>query len=283
MRYDVAIVGTGPAGLEAAITLKIRKKNIIVIGKKDASSKVRSAERIDNYLGIPAVSGDELAKKMLDHAESMGVEITEGRVSMIYPYGEYFAIQCGEEILEATSVILCAGVAPAKTIPGESEYLGRGVSYCATCDAAMYKDKKAVVVSYSPAFEEEAEFLRKYASEVIYLPVYDAGDLKLEGVTVEKANPLEIKGAMKANTLVTDKGEIATDGVFVLRDQIAPSSMVPGLETEGSAVKCARDMSTSIPGLFAAGDITGAPYQLIKASGEGLTAALSAVSYLSRK
>ena len=283
MRYDVAIVGTGPAGLEAAITLKIRKKNIIVIGKKDASSKVRSAERIDNYLGIPAVSGDDLAKKMLDHAESMGVEITDGRVSMIYPYGEYFAIQCGEEILEATSVILCAGVAPAKTIPGESEYLGRGVSYCATCDAAMYKDKKAVVVSYSPAFEEEAEFLRKYASEVIYLPVYDAGDLKLEGVTVEKANPLEIKGAMKANTLVTDKGEIATDGVFVLRDQIAPSSMVPGLETEGSAVKCARDMSTSIPGLFAAGDITGAPYQLIKASGEGLTAALSAVSYLSRK
>ena len=283
MRYDVAIVGTGPAGLEAAITLKIRKKNIIVIGKKDASSKVRSAERIDNYLGIPAVSGDDLAKKMLDHAESMGVEITDGRVSMIYPYGEYFAIQCGEEILEATSVILCAGVAPAKTIPGESEYLGRGVSYCATCDAAMYKDKKAVVVSYSPAFEEEAEFLRKYASEVIYLPVYDAGDLKLEGVTVEKANPLEIKGAMKANTLVTDKGEIATDGVFVLRDQIAPSSMVPGLETEGSAVKCARDMSTSIPGLFAAGDITGAPYQLIKASGEGLTAALSAASYLSRK
>ncbi len=283
MRYDVAIVGTGPAGLEAAITLKIRKKNIIVIGKKDASSKVRSAERIDNYLGIPAVSGDDLAKKMLDHAESMGVEITEGRVSMIYPYGEYFAIQCGEEILEATSVILCAGVAPAKTIPGESEYLGRGVSYCATCDAAMYKDKKAVVVSYSSAFEEEAEFLRKYASEVIYVPVYDAGDLKIEGVTVEKANPVEIKGAMKAHTLVTDKGEIATDGVFVLRDQIAPSSMVPGLETEGSAVKCARDMSTSIPGLYAAGDITGAPYQLIKASGEGLTAALSAVSYLSRK
>lgn len=282
MRYDVAIVGTGPAGLEAAITLKIRKKNIIVIGKKNSSGKVRSAEKIDNYLGIPAVSGDDLAKKMLDHAESMGVEITEGRVSMIYPYGEYFAIQSGEEIIEATSVILCAGVAPAKTIPGESEFLGRGVSYCATCDAAMYKDRKAVVVSYSPAFEEEAEFLRKYASEVIYVPVYDAGDLKIEGVEIFQGKPVEIKGAMKANTLVTDNGELQTDGVFVLRDQIAPSSMVPGLETEGSAVKCGRDMSTSIPGLFAAGDITGAPYQLIKASGEGLVAALSAVSYLNK-
>ena len=282
MRYDVAIVGTGPAGLEAAITLKIRKKNIIVIGKKDSSGKVRSAEKIDNYLGIPAVSGDDLAKKMLDHAESMGVEITEGRVSMIYPYVEYFAIQSGEEIIEAASVILCAGVAPAKTIPGESEFLGRGVSYCATCDAAMYKDKKAVVVSYSPAFEEEAEFLRKYASEVIYVPVYDAGELKIEGVDIFKGKPVEIKGAMKANTLITDNGEIQTDGVFVLRDQIAPSSMVPGLETEGSAVKCGRDMSTSIPGLFAAGDITGAPYQLIKASGEGLVAALSAVSYLNK-
>lgn len=282
MRYDVAIVGTGPAGLEASITLKIRKKNIIVIGKKDSSGKVRSAEKIDNYLGIPAISGDDLAKKMLDHAESMGVEITEGRVSMIYPYGEYFAIQSGEEIIEAASVILCAGVAPAKTIPGESEFLGRGVSYCATCDAAMYKDKKAVVVSYSPAFEEEAEFLRKYASEVIYVPVYDAGELKIEGVDIFKGKPVEIKGAMKANTLITDNGEIQTDGVFVLRDQIAPSSMVPGLETEGSAVKCGRDMSTSIPGLFAAGDITGAPYQLIKASGEGLVAALSAVSYLNK-
>lgn len=282
MRYDVAIVGTGPAGLEAAITLKIRKKNIIVIGKKNSSGKVRSAEKIDNYLGIPAVSGDDLAKKMLDHAESMGVEITEGRVSMIYPYGEYFAIQSGEEIIEATSVILCAGVAPAKTIPGESEFLGRGVSYCATCDAAMYKDKKAVVVSYSPAFEEEAEFLRKYASEVIYVPVYDAGNLKIEGVEIFQGKPVEIKGGMKANTLVTDNGELQTDGVFVLRDQIAPSSMVPGLETEGSAVKCGRDMSTSIPGLFAAGDITGAPYQLIKASGEGLVAALSAVSYLNK-
>lgn len=282
MRYDVAIVGTGPAGLEAAITLKIRKKNIIVIGKKDSSGKVRSAEKIDNYLGIPAVSGDDLAKKMLDHAESMGVEITEGRVSMIYPYGEYFAIQSGEEIIEAASVILCAGVAPAKTIPGESEFLGRGVSYCATCDAAMYKDKKAVVVSYSPAFEEEAEFLRKYASEVIYVPVYDAGELKIEGVDIFIGKPVEIKGAMKANTLITDNGEIQTDGVFVLRDQIVPSSMVPGLETEGSAVKCGRDMSTSIPGLFAAGDITGAPYQLIKASGEGLVAALSAVSYLNK-
>ena len=77
MRYDVAIIGTGPAGLEAAITLKIRKKNIIVIGKKDSSNKVRSAERIDNYLGIPAVSGDNLAAKMLEHAQSMGVEITD--------------------------------------------------------------------------------------------------------------------------------------------------------------------------------------------------------------
>ncbi len=280
MRYDVAIVGTGPAGLEAAITLKIRKKNTILIGKKDSSAKVKSAEKIDNYLGIPAVSGEELAEKMLDHASSMGVEITEGRVTMIYPYGEYFAIQCGEEIIESTSVILCTGVAPAKTLPGENEYLGRGVSYCATCDAAMYKEKKAVVISYSPDYEEEAVFLRKYASEVIYIPMYKEAVPALEGITLSGEKPAEIKGALKANTLVTDKGEIKTDGIFVLRDQISASSLVPGLETEGSAVKCDRKMATSIPGLFVAGDIAGEPYQLIKAAGEGLTAALSAVKYL---
>ena len=153
MRYDTAIIGTGPAGLEAAITLTIRKKSIILIGKKNSSNKVRSAEKIDNYLGIPAVSGDELARKMLDHAARMGVEITDGRVTLIYPYGEYFGIQCGEDMIEAKTVILATGVAPANTLPGENEFLGRGVSYCATCDAAMYKDKKAIVVSYSKDYE----------------------------------------------------------------------------------------------------------------------------------
>ena len=289
MRYDVAIIGTGPAGLEAAITLKIRKKNIILIGKKDASAKVRSAERIDNYLGIPAVSGDDLAKKMLDHAESMGVEITDGRVTLIYPYGEYFGIQSGEEIIEATSVILATGVAPAKTLPGENEFLGRGVSYCATCDAAMYKEKKAIVVSYSADYEEEAVFLKKYASEVVYIPMYEMGDTKEvaemraedSGISIVSEKPVEINGGFKADTLVTKTGEIKTDGIFVLRDQISAASLVPGLEMDGTAVKCSRDMSTSVKGLFVAGDIAGAPYQLIKAAGEGLTAALSAVKYLS--
>ena len=305
MRYDTAIIGTGPAGLEAAITLTIRKKNIVLIGKKNSSNKVRSAEKIDNYLGIPAVSGDELARKMLDHAASMGVEITEGRVTLIYPYGEYFGIQCGEEMIEATTVILATGVAPANTLPGENEFLGRGVSYCATCDAAMYKGKKAIVVSYSADYEEEAEFLKKYADEVTYIPMYKAkapattsaqanasgtaeetlsgtyGELaSVPGITVMNGKPLEIKGGFKANTLVTDQGDIQTDGIFVLRDQISAASLVPGLETEGGNVKCQRDMSTSVPGLFAAGDIAGAPYQLIKAAGEGLTAALSAVKYL---
>ena len=282
MRYDTAIIGTGPAGLEAAITLTIRKKYIILIGKKNSSNKVRSAEKIDNYLGIPAVSGDELARKMLDHAASMGVEITDGRVTLIYPYGEYFGIQCGEDMIEATTVILATGVAPANTLPGENEFLGRGVSYCATCDAAMYKGKKAIVVSYSADYEEEAVFLKKYADEVAYIPMY-AGDSEIAsvpGITVLNGKPLEIKGGFKANTLVTDQGEMQTDGIFILRDQISAASLVPGLETEGGNVKCSRDMSTSVPGLFAAGDIAGAPYQLIKAAGEGLTAALSAVKYL---
>ena len=88
MRYDTAIIGTGPAGLEAAITLTIRKKNIILIGKKNSSNKVRSAEKIDNYLGIPSVSGDDLAQKMLDHAASMGVEITEDKVNAVYSMGQ---------------------------------------------------------------------------------------------------------------------------------------------------------------------------------------------------
>ena len=172
-RYDIAVVGTGPAGLEAAITAKVRNKSVLLLGSKGASDKVAKAHTIQNYLGLPEVSGEDMAKAFLDHAKGMGVEITEDKVNAIYSMGQYFAIQCHGGDYEASSVIVAAGMTAMKPFPGEMENLGRGVSYCATCDAALYKGRTAIILAYSKEDEEEAEFLAERAESVTYIPMYD--------------------------------------------------------------------------------------------------------------
>jgi len=280
-RFDIAVIGTGPAGLEAAITAKVRNKTVLLLGNKGSSDKVSKAHTIQNYLGLPEVSGEDMAKAFLNHAKSMGVEITENKVNAVYSMGQYFAIQCHNGDYEASSVIIAAGLTAMKPFPGEMEFLGRGVSYCATCDAALYKGKSAIIVAYSENDEEEAEFLAERAEKVYYLPQYDyKGSL---GGNIEVS--VDVKPASIAYTdgtafLATDKDTYKADGIFILREQIAPSQLVPGLQMDGNHIAVDRSMATNIKGLFACGDITGTPYQYIKAAGEGNVAALSAVSYL---
>ncbi|MBO6127867.1 MAG: NAD(P)/FAD-dependent oxidoreductase [Pseudobutyrivibrio sp.] len=280
-RFDIAVIGTGPAGLEAAITAKVRNKTVLLLGNKGSSDKVSKAHTIQNYLGLPEVSGEDMAKAFLNHAKSMGVEITEDKVNAVYSMGQYFAIQCHNGDYEASSVIIAAGLTAMKPFPGEMEFLGRGVSYCATCDAALYKGKSAIIVAYSENDEEEAEFLAERAEKVYYLPQYDyKGSL---GGNIEVS--VDVKPASIAYTdgtafLATDKDTYKADGIFILREQIAPSQLVPGLQMDGNHIAVDRSMATNIKGLFACGDITGTPYQYIKAAGEGNVAALSAVSYL---
>jgi len=281
-RVDVAIIGTGPAGLSAAITAKIRNKSMLLFGSKDSSEKVQKAHAIQNYLGLPNVAGADLQKAFLDHIASMDIEIKDEKITMVMPMGEYFSLQGANEIYEATTVILAAGTAPNKTYPGEEEFLGRGVSYCATCDAALYKGKTVVIIGSSPKEEAEADFMTEYASSVTYIPLYrDEVHLKDE-VEVLREIPQRIEGKMKATTLVTNAGAHEYDGIFILRESMSPVQLVPGLEMEDGHVKVDRGLHTNVPGLFAAGDITGAPYQYAKATGEGNVAILSAVSYIDR-
>ena len=280
-RYDIAVIGTGPAGLEAAITAKVRNKSVLLIGGKGSSDKVSKAHTIQNYLGLPDVAGAEMAKAFLDHATGMGIEITEDKVNAVYSMGQYFAIQCHNGDYEASSVIIAAGMTTMKPFPGEMENLGRGVSYCATCDAALYKGKTAIILAYSEEDEPEAEFLAERADTVYYLPQYEyngnlSGNIK---VTCDvKPGTIEMKDGVAV--LITDGDTFSADGIFILRQQIAPSQLVPGLKMDGNHVEVDRQMNTNIKGLFACGDITGTPYQYIKAAGEGNVAALSAVSYL---
>ena len=280
-RYDIAVIGTGPAGLEAAITAKVRNKSVLLLGSKTSSDKVSKAHTIQNYLGLPDISGEDMSRAFLDHATSMGVEITEDKVNEVYSMGEYFAIQCHGADYEASSVIVAAGMTAMKPFKGEMENLGRGVSYCATCDAALYKGRTATILAYSEEDEEEAEFLAERAEAVTYLPQYDySGTLGGNITVVEKVKPVSIDMEDGKSVLVTDGDTYRADGIFILRTQIAPSQLVPGLEMDGNHVKVDRTMATNIKGLFACGDITGTPYQYIKAAGEGNVAALSAVGYL---
>ena len=266
--------------MSAALTATNRNKTVLLLGSRDMSEKIVKAHEIRNYPGLPAVKGTEMAEAFRNHLEKAGITITEGRVGAVYAMGDYFALQIGEEMREAKAVILATGVVNANPLPGEKELLGRGVSYCATCDAPLYRGKSAAVIGYSPREEAEAAFLSVVCSDVTYFPVYREETNLPEKVQVirEKVTGIVQEGGKRI--VRTENGEYRTDGVFVLREAVAPDNLVPGLETEGAHVKVNRKMETNLPGVFAAGDLTGLPYQYVKAAGEGNVAAISAAQYL---
>lgn len=280
-RYDVAIIGTGPAGLSAAITLKIRNKNIILFGSKDLSSKVAKAHEIQNYLGLPAISGEALAKKFASHIESMGIEITQEQITTVYSMGDYYSLLSkNNQMYDVSAVILATGVNFGKPYPGEKEFLGIGVSYCATCDAPLYRGKTVAIIGASPKEEAEADFISEIAGKVYYIPLYKEKVNVKEAITVVEDVPTAIEGEMKAEKLILKNQELTVDGIFILRESVLPEQLVPGLEMDGNHIAVNRRMETNLAGCFACGDIVGMPYQYIKSAGEGNVAAISAVGYL---
>ena len=283
MRYDIAIIGTGPAGLSAAITAKIRNKSVLLIGSKDLSPKVTKAHAIQNYLGLPNIPGADLGAAFQASIDSVGVTVTEDKITAAYNLGDYYGLQGAETIYEASTLILATGMIPGKLLPGEEALLGRGVSYCATCDAALYRGKTVAVIGYSAKEEHEAAFLSEIAACVSYFPMYkDIASLP-ESVRVIREKPVEIRQENGLRQVVTAENWYGFDGVFILRDSISPGQLVPGLEIENNHVKVDRTMATNLPGCFACGDVVGLPYQYIKSAGEGNVAALSAAAYLDTK
>ena len=281
-RYELAVIGTGPAGISAAITATIRNKKVLLLGSKNLSEKMAKAYEIQNYPGFPAVRGSDLVAAMQRHLDQLGITVMEKRINAIYTMGDHFVLQSGEEMTEATAVILATGVVQGKPLPGEKEMLGHGVSYCATCDAALYRGKPVAVIGYSPREEGEAAFLSEVCSEVLYFPVYPDEVRLPNSVKVIREKVIGIEQKDDKRQVVTAAGSYPADCVFVLREAVAPGQLVPGLATEGAHVTVNRRMETNLPGCYACGDLTGTPYQYIKAAGEGNVAALSAVGYLDR-
>jgi len=281
--YDLLVVGGGPAGLSAALNARRRNKKVLLVAKETISSKLRPAGRIENYPGLPGVSSPELAERFREHAVAAGVEIKKEEVINIQPQESGFFVMGKNEGFEAAAVILATGAPQKATLPGEVELAGRGVSYCATCDGMFFRGRDVMVISQLPAGEEEAAFLAGICRKVYYLPEYK-GEYNLPpGVELVNGKALRLEGEGQLERVVTTAGEYKVAGVFLERAGLPPEQLYPGLAMADEAIQVDRRMATNIPGLFAAGDCTGRPWQIAKAVGEGQVAALSAVQYLAER
>ena len=289
MLFDTAIIGTGPAGLSAALNLKLHNKEILWFGSKDFSVKVAKSEKIANYPGMGYISGADLNAKFEEHRKAMDIEITDQMVTGISVMKKKFMLSAGSDVYTAKTILLATGTATGKGFEGEDTYLGSGVSYCATCDGFLYKGKTIAVYCQDPRFEHEVDYLAEIAEKVYLSALYKGGKYGKGGTQeagTEKIEKLpaaikKVDGAMKLSSIeLTDGTVIDTEALFCLRNAIAPTTLLKKIELDGPHVVVGRDMSTNIPGCFAAGDCTGRPYQIAKCVGEGNIAAHSIIEYL---
>ena len=281
MIYDAAIIGTGPAGLSAALNLKIHEKNFIWIGSRTLSDKVGKAECISNYPGFSHVTGEELNASFAAQIADMGIEITEQMVNSIMPFSGHYALMAGSEFYEANAIILATGIANTVTLPGEQELVGKGVSYCAICDGNLYRGKTIAVSCNNSRFEHEVRYLSELAAKVYYFPLYQNVGVHEENTEIMTDKVTEIVGEKRADGIrLSDGSVLAVDGIFCLRDSVALATLLPKIERENGHIAVDRSMATNLPGVYAAGDCTGRPYQYTKAVGEGNVAAHSVLSYL---
>ena len=278
--FDTIIIGTGPAGISAALTLKQLNINFLWMGTNKLSYKINSAEKIRNYPGLSSVSGQEMKEAFLKQINDMNIEILDKQVTGVYDLSTHYAVLCGQDTYEAKTIVLGLGVEAIKPIPGEIELLGQGVSYCATCDGFLYKGKDIIVSSSSKGFEHEVKYLADLAKNVTFIPLYKDYEVENANVTVIKGMPKKITKENKKIYLDINDSKIEADGIFMLKAAISPAVLVPGLEASEGHIVVDRQMNTNLKGVFACGDCTGRPYQYAKAVGEGNVAAHSIVNYL---
>ena len=285
---DCIIVGSGVAGISAALTLQSNKKSFLIFGNENLSEKIEKAEKIHNYPGLPDVTGEQFVSALKGQLQQAEIAIKTEKVAGVYALNEKFLLltQDGKQY-ESRTVILACGVESIKQIDGEETFLGRGVSYCATCDGFLYKGKTIAVVCTTKRLEHEIGYLADFADKVYLIPMYKGVEIERENVTIIRKMPTAIMGTKRVETLTFSAPPSAelpallpVDGVFMLRESVSPAVLVGGLQTEDGHVVVNRDMSTNIQGCYAAGDCTGRPYQYAKAVGEGNIAAHSVSEFL---
>ncbi len=301
--YDIAVVGGGPAGLTAALYAGRALKRTLLLEAGLPGGELLNTEAIEDYPGFNSITGPELASKMAEHALSFGAELVSARVSAIVPLpdGRQRIEVEEEEPYYAKAVIVTAGGQPRKLeVPGEQEYAGRGVSYCAVCDGAFFRGEHLAVVGGGDAAIEEAAFLTRYASKVTV--IHRREEFRAQPLLLERArqNPKieflldtvveEITGDESRvtslrlrNVRTGERSEFAVGGVFIFVGFIPNTQLVAGHvehDAQGYYLTDAN-MRTSIPGIFAAGDVRAQlTRQVTTAVGDGTTAAIAATKYV---
>ena len=281
MQYDLIVLGSGPAGLAAAVAARGRGKTALVIGNRWQDSPLAKAEKIDNYLGLPGRTGYELLEEFQKHAEGAGVEFVNGRAISLMAWNG-FTVTVGSDAYQGRALIMSPGVVRQTKFTGEQEYLGRGVSYCATCDGMLYRGKDVVVAGRTADAPEEAKYLKSIGCNVTYTAPKKPAELA-DDIPFVQAGKVEIQGGQTVTGVSLDGTEVPCACVFVLRASLAPTDLLPALETENGYIKVDRAMKTNVEGVFACGDCTGTPLQVAKAVGEGHIAGLSACEYLDKQ
>lgn len=297
---DLIVIGGGPAGLTAGIYGMRAGLDLLLLEKFSPGGQVINSYEIENYPGfVEPVPGWELMAHMEDQARRLGVPIESAEVTAVSKQDLLFKVETGSGTLSAKSVIIASGAQSRKLgVPGEKEFLGRGVSYCATCDGAFYKDKVTVVVGGGDVALEEAHFLTRFSSRVRLIHRRDSfrgtdilqkrviGDPKISTVfntVVESVNGEDKVTSVSIKNVITGEREkLETDGVFIFVGyDPATSYLDSSLLNEKKEVVVDMNMRTGIEGLFAAGDLrSGSRRQIVMAAADGATAALSAYDFL---
>jgi thioredoxin reductase (NADPH) len=303
--YELAIIGGGPAGLAAALYAKRAALNAVLIERGTFGGQVAITKYVENYLGFKKISGLELSEKFLEHAQSSGIELIRKEVEGLTPGPELHSVKLeGNQTIHAGAVILATGSSPRKlNVPGEQRLMGKGVSYCATCDGFFFKDQKVVVVGAGDTATEETLYLSKIVKRVHMVhiePTMQACKIlqnRLMGQCNVEIHPnstvAEIEGDENRVTSVRIKEvttgrtrEIAASGVFIFIG-LSPNNQLipPGVRTTpGGHVITDEKCETSIPGIFAIGDLRHKyAKQISIAVGDGAIGALAAAHYIERK
>ncbi len=279
--YDISILGCGPAGLSAAVNAFIRNKRIIVLGMEVCSPPLHKAQKIDNYLGFYGINGQELLEKFLEHARAMQIAIRHSKVELItINEDSTFNLLVDGEVLNSRSIVIATGIPYKPTLPREETYLGKGLGYCATCDGPIYRDKDVIIVAHDAEGEAEAQYMAEICRKVYYLPLYNNMGKIDSRIEIVQDKPSEIIANDYVKGLKLKGGRVINaEGLFVLGGETAPDRIIPGLKIIENHIQVDRDQKTNLPGVYAAGDCTGKPYQVAKSIGEGQVAGLNASQY----